>query len=94
MNIIAYLADFLGSKTLGLSVRLIPLLGKAWDKVNGKIWDSPKANQWIYDSIKKHLPKGDDGEPKGTLEEMKDVIQTGKAFTAACYAFLNPNNDD
>lgn len=31
MNIIAYLAELLGSKTIGLAVRLIPLLGRAYE---------------------------------------------------------------
>lgn len=74
MNIIAMLADLLGSRTLGLAIRLIPYIGKAWDKA--------KADEWIFDKIKGHVPNA-------TFDEMKQVIATGKAFTAACYAFLH-----
>lgn len=74
MNIVALLADLLGSRTLGLAIRLIPYIGKAYDKAKG--------DEWIYDKIKGHTPNA-------TLDEMKEVIKTGKAFTAACYAFLH-----
>lgn len=74
MNIIAYLAELLGSKTIGLAVRLIPLLGRAFE--------SGKADKWIFDKIKGNLKNG-------TLEEFQEVLSTGKAFMKACYAFLN-----
>lgn len=81
MGILAYLAELLGSKTIGLAVRLIPLLGRAFE--------SGKADKWIFDKIKGKLPKDGDNQPKGTLEEFQNVLATGKEFMKACYAFLN-----
>lgn len=74
MNIIALLADLLGSKTISLAVRLIPLLGRAFDKSH--------ADEWIYDKI-------DDRFKNSTFDEFKDVLSTGKAFMTACYKFLH-----
>lgn len=74
MGIIKFLADLFGSQTLALCIRLIPLLGRAYD--------TNKGDEWIFEHVKKFTPNA-------TLEEMKELIHAGKEFTKACYHFLH-----
>lgn len=64
-----------GSNTLALATTLVPLLGRAYEKSHG--------DSWVYDKLPGKVKE------KGTLDEFQDVLQTGKAFLAAVWAFTH-----
>lgn len=66
---------FQGSRTIGLALKLIPLLHKAYK--------ASKADDWVMAQLKKRLPE------TATEAEMMALIVAARGFIQACWNFFH-----